>query len=100
MILPTTVSALKSEMDDRDKMVACERLLKEYRFTQCQLTLHGEMVRIRVSPQGFQQFFDTTLRECIVQRLKDVGFTFVSLDLESLPTQPTGELNPPLAHDK
>jgi len=51
-------------------------------------------------PQGFQQFFDTTLRECIVQRLKDVGFTFVSLDLESLPTQPTGELNPPLAHDK
>jgi len=78
-------------MDDRDKMAACERLLREYRFTQCQLTLHGEMVRIRVSPQGFQQF---------VQRLKDVGFTFVSLDLESLPTQPTGELNPPLAHDK
>lgn len=100
MILPTTVSALKSEMDDRDKMAACERLLREYRFTQCQLTLHGEMVRIRVSPQGFQQFIDTTLRECIVQRLKDVGFTFVSLDLESLPTQPTGELNPPLAHDK
>ena len=87
-------------MDNRDKMAACERLLREYRFTQCQLTLHGEMVRIQVSPQGFQQFFDTTLRECIVQRLKDVGFTFVSLDLESLPTQPTGELNPPLAHDK
>lgn len=87
-------------MDDRDKMAACERLLREYRFTQCQLTLHGEMVRIRVSPQGFQQFFDTTLRECIVQRLKDVGFTFVSLDLESLPTQPTDELNPPQAHDK
>ncbi len=89
--------ALKSEMDDKDKMFACERLLREYRFTQCQLTLHGEMVRIRVSPQEFQRFFDTTLRECIVQSLKDVGFIFVSLDLEGLPIQPTGELDPPLS---
>ncbi len=86
-------------MDDQDKMAACERLLREYRFAQCQLTLHGEMVRIRVSPQEFQRFFDMTLRECIVQRLKDVGFTFVSLDLEGLPIQPTGELDPPMARD-
>jgi len=47
----------------------------------------------------FQRFYDTTLRECIVQRLKDVGFTFVSLDLEGLPIQPTGESDPPLARD-
>jgi len=75
-------------MDDQDKLAACERLLREHRFTQCQVALHGEMVRIRVSSQKYQRFFDTTLRECVVQRLKDVGFTFVSLDLEGLPIQP------------
>ena len=88
--LPTTVLAIKSEMDDQEKLAACERILREYRFTQCQVTLHGEMVRIQVSPQEFQRFFDTTLRGYIVQQLKDVGFTFVSLDLEGLPIQPTG----------
>jgi uncharacterized protein len=76
-------------MDAQEKLAACERILREYRFTQCQVTLHGEMVRIRVSPQEFQQFFDATFRECIVQRLKDVGFTFVSLDLEGPSIQPT-----------
>jgi cysteine synthase A len=99
-IRPTTILAIKSEMDHQEKLAACERILREYRFTQCQVTLHGEMVRIRVSPQEFQQFFDATFRECIVQQLKDVGFNFVSLDLEGLPIQPTGELDPPLARDE
>ena len=87
-------------MDDQHKLAACERILREYGFTQCQVTLHGGMVRIRVSPQEFQQFFDTTFREGIVQQLKDVGFTFVSLDLEGLPIQPTGEFDPPLSRDE
>ena len=87
-------------MDDQEKLAACERILREYRFTQCQVTLHGEMVRIQVSPKEFQRFFDATFRECIVQQLKEVGFTFVSLDLEGLPIQPTGEFDPPLVRDQ
>jgi len=87
-------------MDDQEKLAACERILREYRFTQCQVTLHGKMVRIRVSPQEFQLFFDATFRECIVQKLKDVGFNFVSLDLEGLPIQPMGEFNRLLARDE
>ncbi len=82
-------------MDDQDKSAACERLLREYGFTQCHVTLHGGMVRIQAPSQEFPRFFDTTMREHIVQRLKNVGFLFVSLDLGSQPILPSGEMDPP-----
>jgi uncharacterized protein len=43
---------------------------------------HGDLARIEVNPNEIDRLFDKPIRDLIVKRFKEVGFSFVSLDLQ------------------
>ncbi|MCZ6907718.1 MAG: hypothetical protein O7G28_10570 [Deltaproteobacteria bacterium] len=69
-------------MEREGKIAACERFLQELQFTQFRVRFHGDLVRIEVAPREIQRFFESATREAIIQRFKEIGFNYVSLDLE------------------
>jgi uncharacterized protein len=69
-----------------DKVAACERYLKALDFRQFRVRYHGEVLRIEVAPEEISRFFDAALRAGVVRRFKEIGFSFVSLDLEGYRT--------------
>jgi pyridinium-3,5-biscarboxylic acid mononucleotide sulfurtransferase len=54
---------------------------------------HDDLARIEVNQNEIDRLFDKTIREAIVKRFKEVGFTFVSLDLQGFRS---GSLNEPV----
>jgi uncharacterized protein len=69
-------------MERLGKIAACERFLQELQFTQFRVRFHGDLVRIEVAPREIQRFFESSTREAIIQKFKEIGFNYVSLDLE------------------
>ncbi len=69
-------------MERLGKIVACEWFLQELQFTQSPVRFHGDLVRIEVAPWEIQRFFEPSTREAILQRFKEIGFNYISLDLE------------------
>ena len=65
-----------------EKIGACEKTLKDLRFREFRVRFHGETARIEVAVEEIDRLFDKATRETIVRRFKEIGFTFVSLDLE------------------
>jgi uncharacterized protein len=78
-----------------EKVAACERFLQELRFRQFRVRYHGELARIEVATEEFDRLMEPTVRKSIAQRFKEIGFTFVSVDLEGYRT---GSLNEALAN--
>jgi uncharacterized protein len=68
------------------KIGACESVLKELRFREFRVRYHDDLVRIEVAAEEIDRLFDKEIRATIVQRFKEIGFTFVSLDLEGYRT--------------
>jgi len=68
------------------KIGACEQFLQKLRFREFRVRYHGESVRIEVAPVEIDRLFDKNTREAIVQRFKEIGFSFVSLDLQGYRT--------------
>ena len=65
-----------------NKVGACEVFMKERGFREFRVRYHGDLARIEVSPNEIDRLFDKSIREAIVKRFKEVGFKFVSLDLQ------------------
>lgn len=63
-----------------DKIAQGETYLKNVLEGNVRLRLHGEVVRLEVDPDSFPRLFQ--MREEVIHRLKDLGFTYVTLDLE------------------
>jgi pyridinium-3,5-biscarboxylic acid mononucleotide sulfurtransferase len=62
---------------------AAERFLRERGFRPLRVRYHkGEMARIEVPVEQLWKFDDPQFRREVVERLKSVGFKYVSLDLE------------------
>lgn len=61
---------------------ACEVFLKELGFREFRVRYHGDLARIEASQNEIHRLFDHSIREAIVQKFKEVGFNFVSLDLQ------------------
>lgn len=60
-----------------------ERILKELGFSIVRVRYHeGDHARIEVPADELARFADPSLRERAAERIKSVGFRFVSLDLE------------------
>lgn len=64
------------------KVSTCEVFLKGLGFREFRVRFHEDLARIEVNQNEIDRFFDRTIREAIVKRFKEVGFTFVSLDLQ------------------
>ena len=64
------------------KIEAAEDYLSTVGFSPLRLRSHGKLARIEVEPGQFEKLLDEKLREEIVSRLKGLGYTYVTFDLE------------------
>jgi uncharacterized protein len=55
---------------------------------------HGDLARIELSAQEIARFFDERTRQAVVKKFKEIGFNYVSLDLQGYRT---GSMNEALA---
>lgn len=71
----------------RLKMIdEAEQFLLDEGFHQVRVRYHGNLARIEVDEAGFHGMMDPSVREKIHARFKEIGFTYVSLDLKGYRT--------------
>ncbi|MBM4297329.1 MAG: ATP-dependent sacrificial sulfur transferase LarE [Deltaproteobacteria bacterium] len=70
------------DLERLKKIGACEVFLKERGFREFRVRYHGELARIEVAQGEIDRLFDKALRDAIVMRFKEIGFNFISLDLQ------------------
>lgn len=62
-----------------DRAEAC---LKQLGFRQVRVRYHHEVARIEVPVEDMPRFFEDRVRSKVTERLKQIGFRYVSLDLQ------------------
>ncbi len=72
------------------QVAKAERFLYRLGFEQLRVRAHGKLVRIEVDAAKVHEIAEPELRRKIVAELKDLGFIYVTLDLEGYRT---GSLN-------
>ena len=71
-----TISEEKLSMVERG-----EQELFELGFKQFRVRIHGNLARIEVSPEEMDRFFDKDLRQKVNDDFKEIGFTYVTIDI-------------------
>lgn len=62
---------------------AAEALLKQLGFSSLRVRCHyDELARLEVAPEEIAKFADDTLRTTIAAKLRELGFRYVTIDLE------------------
>jgi len=65
------------------RVEAAEAYLHSLGFRECRVRLHeGELARVEVPADGLARFSDPEVRGELVRRLQQLGFKFITLDLE------------------
>jgi uncharacterized protein len=65
------------------RVEAAEAFLHELGLRECRVRLHeGELARIEVPTLALARMAEPDVRDELVRRLKELGFQFVTLDLE------------------
>jgi len=73
------------------KMVhAAESFIRSLGFRQVRVRHHGAMARIEAPAEDISRFLDSSLRESVARKLREIGYVYVSLDLMGYRT---GSLN-------
>ncbi len=72
------------------QVAACEIILRELGFREFRVRYHGDLARIEVAPNEIDRLMNTETRETVVQKFKQAGFKYISLDLQGYRT---GSLN-------
>jgi len=63
-----------------------EDFLRRLGFRQLRVRYHGEIARVEVDPAELERFLDGKIRNQAVTFLKEVGFTYITLDLQGYRT--------------
>ena len=63
-----------------------EEFLRTLGFRQFRVRIHGMMARIEILPEDFHRFMEHALRENIAAHFKELGFSYVALDLQGYRT--------------
>ncbi|HWS29751.1 MAG TPA: ATP-dependent sacrificial sulfur transferase LarE [Clostridia bacterium] len=84
-----TISEEKLGMVDKG-----EQLLLDMGFHQVRVRIHGMLARIEVMPAEFEKIMRDDVREDIYRQLKNIGFTYVTLDLKGYRTGSMNETLP------
>jgi uncharacterized protein len=71
-----TISPEKLKMVDE-----AEQLLLDLGFRQVRVRHHGTLARIEITEDQFDKIMDGVIRSQINNRFKEIGFTYISLDL-------------------
>ena len=80
---PVTVEA-------RENVGRAEEYLQDMGFVGVRVRHHGDMARIEIRPTDFARFLEEETRQQISKGLHEIGYAFVSLDLDGYRT---GSLN-------
>ncbi len=72
---------------------AAENVLRSLQFTQFRVRHHGDIARLELGAADFERLFRDGLIEQVTQRLKALGYYYVTLDLEGFRS---GSMNEPL----
>jgi len=59
-----------------------EEIILGLGFTSCRVRLHDTVARIEVDPEDITRIMDQRTRSTIARKLREIGFRFVSVDLE------------------
>jgi uncharacterized protein len=70
-----------------------EAFLRERGFAQVRVRHHGDIARVEVEPQDVPRLMDGELRSAVIGRLRELGFTYVTVDLQGFRS---GSMNEPL----
>lgn len=71
------ISREKLEQIDR-----AEQLLRELGYRQVRVRHHGDVARIELPPADMARFFAEGLAQPVARRVKELGFQYVTLDLQ------------------
>lgn len=75
------------------RIEAAEAYLKELGLRELRVRLHeGELARIEVPAAAISRLMDAAVRERLARRFKELGFRYVTLDLEGFRTGSMNEL--------
>jgi len=66
-------------VDVLSKIELSEKFLQDVGFRQVRVRHHGDIARLEINPSDFEKVVEC--RELIVQRLREFGFIYVTLDL-------------------
>ncbi len=69
------------EYEKLSRIEAAEDFLRKRGIRNCRVRAHGALARIEVAPEERSIFFDTALMDLIASSFKELGFTYVALDL-------------------
>ncbi len=58
-----------------------EQYLMDLGFAQLRVRMHGDMARIELLSSDFERFMQEEIRIPVYNRLKALGFSYVSLDI-------------------
>ncbi len=61
---------------------SCEVFMKELRFREFRVRYHGDLARIEVAQNEIERLFEIGIRDAIVKKFKELGFRYISLDLQ------------------
>jgi uncharacterized protein len=75
-----------------NQVADAERFLKSLGFTQLRVRHHDKMARIELIPDEIYEIFDNDLIKTVTERLKQIGFTYVTIDLEGYRSGSMNEL--------
>ncbi len=79
--------------DRTARVEAAEKYLRSLGFRDCRVRLHeGELARVEVPAEGVARLAEPAAREALVRCLKDLGFRYVTLDLEGFRSGNLNEL--------
>jgi pyridinium-3,5-biscarboxylic acid mononucleotide sulfurtransferase len=61
---------------------ACETVMKRLHFREFRVRYHGDLARIEIAQNEMERLFDKSTRDTIVEKFKEAGFRYVSVDLQ------------------
>ena len=76
-----------------NQVAEAENYIRNLGVRQVRVRHHGKVARIEVLPDDMARLLDPTTREALVTRFKQIGFLYVTLDLQGYRT---GSMNEPL----
>lgn len=71
-----------------------EQLLLDLGFHQLRVRIHGTIARIELEPSEFGRFMQDETRQLVYAKFKEIGFTYVALDIQGYRT---GSMNETLS---
>ncbi len=69
-------------IDTLNQIARAERCLRELGFRQLRVRHHGNTARIELAPEDISQLMEASRRRAVVERFKELGYLYVTLDLE------------------